>query len=45
MEKEGVLYSSLLCGNGEEAGYGIAVDLEENVYITGTTNSRRFSYK
>lgn len=38
--EEGVLYSSLLCGNGEEAGYGIAVDLEENVYITGTTNSR-----
>ena len=38
--KESLLYSSLLCGNGEEAGYGIDVDLEECVYITGVTNSK-----
>lgn len=37
--KESLIYSSFLSGDGEEAGYGIAVDSEECAYITGVTNS------
>ena len=37
--KESLIYSSFLCGDGEEAGYGIAVDSRECAYITGVTNS------
>jgi hypothetical protein len=37
-----VLYSTYLGGNGDDAGFGFAVDLLGNAYITGATNSSNF---
>ncbi len=38
----GILYSGYLGGSGNDYGYGIAVDSQTNVYITGTTASANF---
>ena len=38
----GVLYSGYLGGSGNDYGYGIAVDSQTNVYITGLTASANF---
>ena len=35
----GLLYSTYVGGNGDEAAYGIALDAANNAYITGTTTS------
>ena len=37
-----LLYSTYLGGNGDDEGYGIAVDSSDNAYITGQTNSTNF---
>ncbi len=37
-----LLYSSFLGGEGDEAGTGIALDEEENAYLTGHTSSHDF---
>jgi len=37
-----VLYSGYLGGSGNDYGYGIAVDSQTNVYITGLTTSANF---
>jgi hypothetical protein len=37
-----ILYSSYLGGNNEDAGHGIAVDLNHNTYVTGLTYSPDF---
>jgi hypothetical protein len=36
------VYSTLLSGGGDEAGWAIATDRDGNVYVTGDTNSDRF---
>lgn len=38
----GILYSGYLGGSGNDYGYGIAVDSQTNVYITGLTASANF---
>lgn len=38
----GLVYSTLLGGNGWEFGEGIAVDLSDSAYIIGSTNSTDF---
>ena len=38
----GLLYSTYLGGDGEDAGYGIAIDGSDNAYITGYTYSSDF---
>ncbi|MBD2775164.1 SBBP repeat-containing protein [Iningainema tapete] len=40
-----LLYSSYLGGNGFDTGFGIAVDLQGNAYVTGLTNSTNFPTK
>lgn len=37
-----LLYSTYLGGNGEDYGYGIAVNSAGEAYVTGTTNSTNF---
>jgi hypothetical protein len=37
-----LMYSSYLGGNGNEYGYGIAVDSSGNAYVTGATSSTNF---
>jgi hypothetical protein len=37
-----LLNSNLLAGNGEDAGYGVAVDNSHNAYVTGFTKSINF---
>ncbi len=37
-----VVYSSYLGGNGEDIGYGIAIDALTNAYVTGQTKSFNF---
>ncbi len=37
-----LIYSTFLGGSGFEYGYGVAVDSQDNVYLTGTTNSSDF---
>jgi hypothetical protein len=37
-----LLYSTYLGGSGADVGYGIALDPEDNIYITGDTNSTDF---
>ena len=34
----GVVYSTFLGGNGDDAGYGIAADLAGNAYVTGSAS-------
>ncbi len=38
----GLLYASYVGGGQSDVGYGINIDVDGNVYLTGTTNSRRF---
>ena len=38
----GLLFSTLLGGNSDDAGNGIAVDANGNIYIAGQTNSLNF---
>jgi hypothetical protein len=38
----GLVYSTYLGGNSADFGYGIAVDLAGNAYVTGETNSTDF---
>ena len=38
----GLIYSTYLGGNGDDAGYGIAIDGSGNAYITGYTYSSDF---
>ena len=37
-----ILYSTFLGGNGLERGTGIAVDAQDNIYVTGYTGSNNF---
>ena len=37
-----MLYSTLLGGEGTDYGFGIAVDSEDNAYVTGITGSTAF---
>lgn len=37
-----LIYSTYLGGSGSDIGYGIAVDLNTQVYVTGTTSSALF---
>jgi hypothetical protein len=37
-----LLYSTYLGGNGDDSGYGIAVDASGNAYVTGSTSSLNF---
>jgi len=37
-----IIYSSYLGGSRDEMGYGIAVDINDNIYVTGTTSSLDF---
>jgi len=37
-----LIYSTYIGGNNIDCGYSIAVDLEENAFITGSTNSTNF---
>lgn len=41
----GLVYSTLLGGGGDDAGYGIAVDAQGVAYVTGRTNSADFPLK
>jgi hypothetical protein len=41
-EGSALLYSTYLGGSGSEAGYGIAVDVSGNAYVTGFTQSSNF---
>ncbi len=47
LSKDGksLIYSTYLGGNGSDLGYGITVDANECVYITGYTESRDFPLK
>ncbi|MCT4605980.1 MAG: SBBP repeat-containing protein [Marinisporobacter sp.] len=40
-----LVYSTYLGGNGNNTCYSIAVDLNENTYVTGDTNSNNFPTK
>jgi hypothetical protein len=40
-----LVYSTYLGGNGDDSGYGIAVDSAGNAYITGYTTSTNFATK
>jgi len=37
-----MLYSTFLGGTGDDVGYGVAVDVGYNVYLTGSTKSTNF---
>ncbi|HTV56516.1 MAG TPA: SBBP repeat-containing protein [Terriglobia bacterium] len=37
-----LLYSTYLGGNGGDIGYGIAVDVNDNIFVCGVTNSSNF---
>jgi Beta-propeller repeat len=37
-----LLYATYLGGNGGDIGYGIAVDVNDNVFVCGVTNSSNF---
>ncbi len=39
---DGIIYSTLLGGEGDEIGYGLTVDDENLIYVTGWTNSGDF---
>ena len=39
----GLGYSSFLGGDGDDWGFGIALDSARNIHVTGFTSSRRFS--
>lgn len=39
---DGLVYSTYLGGKGEDQGYGIAVDVDGNAYITGKTASSTY---
>ena len=41
-EKGGLLYSSYLGGDKDDEGHGIAVNTQEEIYITGKTSSDNF---
>ncbi|MDR6556810.1 hypothetical protein J2809_001152 [Arthrobacter pascens] len=37
-----LVYSTFLGGNGQDAGFGVAVDASGSAYVTGSTNSTNF---
>jgi subtilase family serine protease len=41
-EGSGLIYSTFLCGNGDDSPNGIAIDAAGNAYIAGSTNSHDF---
>src|SRR5262245_26584166 len=41
-EGTGLIYSTYLCGNGDDSPNGIAIDAAGNAYIAGSTNSHDF---
>lgn len=42
VEGSALVYSTFLGGSDVDIGYGIAVDINENAYVTGATQSRDF---